>query len=69
MSEKLTEARRRSTLAEMDGLLIVDSQLHPHPVELARWSNDGLIELDLARGVYRLTAHGREHLKKCCLTA
>ena len=61
-------SRKRAALADMDGLMIRDTKCYPHAVELTRWSEEGLIEMDLDQGVYRLTAAGEARLKVCCAT-
>jgi hypothetical protein len=60
--------RVRTDLAGMEGLLIGDSLAYPHPVELTRWREAGLIAMDLDRGVCRLTQAGKARLKACCAT-
>jgi hypothetical protein len=60
--------RKRASLSEMQGLLIKDITVLPHPVELSRWRDDGLIEMDLDRGAFKLTDAGLARIKRCCAT-
>lgn len=60
--------RVRKILPEMHNLRIKDTQVHPHPVEIARWQEDGLIEIDADASVFVLTAEGRRRCKACCAT-
>lgn len=59
MNNILHGERSMSKLAALDGTSIKDSRSIPHPVDLARWSDQGLYTIDCVPSVFRLTDKGR----------
>lgn len=59
-------APMRPRLSEMQGLSLNGQTILPNPVELSRWSEEGLIEIDTANSCFRLTEAGRLRLRDCC---
>lgn len=51
---------RVTDLRDMDGLPFTPEARLPHPVDLARWTESGLVGIDADAGRFMLTPAGRE---------